>query len=76
MMNHLLSGFDKYLGKLENQFDIRIECDEDGWLLQVNDEPGYNHFTHTVSPNKIRFIQLSGDVMVNFVGFGPKGKTI
>lgn len=51
-----------------------IECDEDGWTLQVNDEPKYETFMHLFSQSLIDSLTIRGKVDVSYLGFGPKGK--
>ena len=51
----------------------RVECDEDGWVLQVNDEPKYPTFFHQFSPTLIKSLRVTGKIEVSYVGFGEKG---
>ena len=50
-----------------------MECDEDGWVLQVNDEPKYPTFFHQFSPTLIQSLRVKGKIEVSYVGFGAKG---
>lgn len=56
--------------------DPRLECDEDGWVLQVNDEPKYPTFFHQFSPALIQSLLVKGKIEVSYVGFGEKGTII
>ena len=51
-----------------------IECDEDGWTLQVNNEPKYSTFMHLFAPSDVNLLTVKGKVDVSYLGFGPKGK--
>ena len=51
----------------------RIECDEDGWLLQVNDEPTYGTFFHLFANSLIQGLIVKGKADISYIGFGPKG---
>ena len=53
--------------------DLRIECDEDGRNLQVNDEPKYSTFVHLFSPDLLQSLTVQGKIDVSYVGFGSKG---
>ena len=53
---------------------LRIECDEDGWNLQVNDEPKYSTFVHLFSPDLLQSLTVQGKIDVSYVGFGSKGE--
>ena len=55
-------------------FEFRIECDEDGWNLQVNDEPKYSTFVHLFSPDLLQSLTVQGKIDVSYVGFGSKGE--
>ena len=55
-------------------YHYRVECDEDGWVLQVNDEPKYPTFFHQFSPDLIKSLRVKGKIDVSYVGFGDKGK--
>ena len=57
----------------EFQLKFRIGCDEDGWTLQVNDEPSYGTFFHLFSSSYVKGLKLKGKVDISYVGFGPKG---
>ena len=46
-------------------------CDEDGWMVKVNDEPTYPHFFHQVSVATIKRLEISGQADISYVGFGP-----
>ena len=57
---------------LEEPFVLRLACDGDGWVLQVNDELPYDHFLHVIPHNEIDYLEVSGDAELSFVGFGDK----
>ena len=42
----------------------RLKCDEDGWVLQVNDEIPYPHYIHPVPLTNITTIEVIGDIEV------------
>ena len=52
---------------------FRIKCDEDGWILLVNDDPEYPSYFHGLSPTKIETVKIKGDSKISYFGFGPKG---
>ena len=52
---------------------IRIKCDEDGWILFVNDDPEYPSYFHGISPFQIETVKVKGDSKISYIGFGPKG---
>ena len=54
---------------------FRVGCDEDGWMVKVNDEPTYPHFFHQVSVANILGLEISGQADISYVGFGPKDLT-
>ena len=58
----------------DEPFVIRFECDQDGWMLKVNDEPKYQTFFHLFSSDQIRSVRLEGQADINYVGFGEKGE--
>ena len=51
-----------------------MQCDEDGWLLQVNNEPPYQTFFHQFSPNLLKNLKITGKVEISYVGFGSQSK--
>ena len=54
-------------------FTMVIKCDDDGWMLKVNTELGYPHFFHLFSPLNVTGFEITGDVMITFVGIGNEG---
>ena len=60
----------------EEPFVMRFECDQDGWMLKVNEESRYQTFFHLFSSSEIRWVRLEGQADVNYVGFGEKGKVM
>lgn len=58
----------------DEPFVIRFECDQDGWMLKVNDEPKYQTFFHLFSSDQIRSVRLEGQADINYVGFGERGE--
>ena len=53
----------------------RIECDEDGWTLKVNDEPKTDSFLHIMSPSLINYVKIRGhSISISYVGFGGAGE--
>ena len=57
---------------LEETFTIRIACDRDGWVVQVNDERSYLHFLHIIPLEDIDRFEVSGDADIGFIGFGDR----
>ena len=57
----------------DEPFVIRFECDEDGWMLQINDDHKYQTFFHLFSPELIETVQLKGQADISYIGFGTKG---
>ena len=55
---------------LGEPFEIRIACDGDGWVIQINDENSYSHFLHVLPPDNVDIFEVSGDVDIGFAGFG------
>ena len=55
-------------------FVIRFECDEDGWMLKVNDEI-YETYFHLFSKDLIQTVELLGQAEISYVGFGPRDLT-
>ena len=55
-------------------FTMIIKCDDDGWVLQVNTEQNYPNFIHLFSPLNVTGFEITGDVMVTFVGIGDEGE--
>ena len=51
----------------------RFSCDEDGFMFQANTELPYPHFFHLFSPDMIQTVQVVGDVLISYIGFGNKG---
>ena len=58
----------------EEPFIIRIKCDGDGWILQVNKEPAYDTFLHRVPIPHILNVNIKGTAHISYVGFGTDGK--
>ena len=58
----------------EEPFIIRIRCDGDGWILQVNQEPAYDTFLHRVPVSHILNVKMTGSTHISYVGFGTDGK--
>jgi hypothetical protein len=54
-------------------FTMTIRCDDDGWMLKVNTELGYPHFFHLFSPGNVTGFEITGDVMITYVGIGDEG---
>ena len=54
-------------------FTMTIKCDDDGWILQVNTELSYPHFFHIFSPRNVTGFEITGDVMITFVGIRDEG---
>ena len=54
-------------------FTMTVTCDDDGWVLNVNTELGYPHFFHIFSPLNVTRFEISGDVVITFVGIGDEG---
>ena len=54
---------------------IRINCDEDGWGLKVNDEKPYDVFFHVTRVAEVSQIRFTGQAIVSYIGIG-KGTTI
>ena len=52
----------------------RLQCDEDGWLLQVNNEPPYQTFFHQFSPALLKNLKITGKIEISYVGFGSQSK--
>ena len=57
-------------------FTMTIKCDDDGWMLHVNTELGYPHFFHLFDPLNVTSLEVSGDVLITFVGIGNEGLII
>ena len=57
----------------DEPFVIRFECDEDGWMLKINDDHKYQTFFHLFSPELIETVQLKGQADISYVGFGTRG---
>ena len=55
---------------------MTIKCDDDGWMLHVNTELGYPHFFHLFDPLNVTSLDVSGDVLITFVGIGNEGLVI
>ena len=60
----------------EEPFIIRIKCDADGWILQVNQEPAYDTFLHRLPVPDILNVKMKGSAHISYVGFGTDGKLI
>ena len=54
---------------------FRIECDIDGWTLKVNNDESYETFYHYEgqSLDDIVSVDIFGDAVVSYTGFGDKG---
>ena len=63
-----------FLNSFTKFFYPRIECDEDGWLLTVNDEPPYQTFFHKFSPSLIKTLKVQGKVEISYVGIGSQSE--
>ena len=50
-----------------------ILCDPDGWILRVNKEAEYPHFFHLFPAQDILTVDVTGDVLISYIGFGSKG---
>ena len=64
----------RFLNSFPKCFYPRIECDEDGWLLTVNDEPPYQTFFHKFSPSLIKTLKVQGKVEISYVGIGSQSE--
>ena len=42
-------------------------------MFQANTELPYPHFFHLFSPDLIQTVQVMGDVLISYIGFGNKG---
>ena len=74
LMNPFYSGLSPFLFDVSHNFD-RIECDEDGWTLKVNDEPKTDSFLHVMSPSLINYVKIRGhSISISYVGFGGAGE--
>ena len=72
-MSHSYSGLCKPCLDISQNID-RIECDEDGWTLKVNDEPKTDSFLHLMSPTLINHVKIRGHaISISYVGFGGAG---
>ena len=72
-MSHSYSGLCKQCLDISQNID-RIECDEDGWTLKVNDEPKTDSFLHLMSPTLINHVKIRGHaISISYVGFGGAG---
>ena len=58
----------------DEPFVMRFECDEDGWVLKVNDEV-YQTYFHLFSSELIQTVELLGQADISYVGFGSKDLT-
>jgi hypothetical protein len=54
-------------------FTMTIKCDYDGWILQVNTDINYPHFFHIFRPFNVTGFDITGDVMITYVGNGDEG---
>ena len=64
-----------YLLLIVTQNNDRIECDEDGWTLKVNDESKTDSFLHIMSPTLINYVKIRGhSISISYVGFGGAGE--
>ena len=57
----------------DEPFVLRFECDEDGWMLKINEDHKYQTFFHLFSPDLIETVQLQGQADISYVGFGASG---
>ena len=57
----------------KNYTTTRIKCDEDGWIILVNEDPEYPSYFHGLSPFQIETVKIKGDSEISYFGFGPKG---
>lgn len=59
----------------DEPFVLNLSCDQDGWILQINNEPSYLTVLHAVPVDNLTEIRVTGDIVVNYIGIGDKGKT-
>ena len=57
----------------DEPFILNLNCDQDGWNLQVNTELPYDTVLHTVPLENLSLIKVTGDIIVNFIGIGGQG---
>ena len=57
----------------DEPFILNINCDQDGWNLQVNTELPYDTVVHTVPLGNLTLITVTGDIVINFIGIGGQG---
>ena len=57
----------------DEPFVLRFECDEDGWILMINEDHKYQTFFHLFSPDLVETVQLQGQADISYVGFGAAG---
>ena len=57
----------------DEPFVLRFECDEDGWILMINEDQKYQTFFHLFSPDLVETVQLEGQADISYVGFGAAG---
>ena len=60
----------------DEPFIIRIKCDADGWILQVNKEPAYENYLHRVPLDDILNVKMKGSAHISYVGFGTDGNKL
>ena len=58
----------------EEPFVLNLSCDDDGWILEINNDPVYLTVLHTVPLESLTLIKVTGDIIINFIGIGDKGK--
>ena len=58
----------------DEPFVLNLSCDQDGWILQINNEPSYLTVLHDVPVDNLTEIRVTGDIVVNYIGIGDKGK--
>ena len=58
----------------DEPFVVRISCDQDGWVLKINSEDNYPHFFHILPQTTITTLDVTGDVEISYIGFGPDSK--
>ena len=58
----------------DEPFKLQVTCDDDGWVVSVNDET-YPHFYHDpeLPWQQISTLDISGHFEVNFAGFVAEG---
>ena len=59
----------------DEPFVLNLSCDQDGWILRINNEQSYQTILHAVPPDNLTMIWITGDIVINYMGIGDKGKT-